>query len=132
MEMTQEMFEEMAGGIAKNGFGGMIEALVSAKICAELHENAKKALARFEQMQGARLDPEQREQFIVTFVFKATKENMMRAFKDIVEDDEEDSDEGCDGNCSCSNGCSKNSCDSGTTVDQARDILASILGKVAE
>lgn len=122
MEMTQEMFEEMASGIAKNGFGGMIEALVSAKICEEIHEHARKAIEKFEQMQGARLDPEQREQFIVTYTFKAAK--------DFFVDDEEEEEE-CDANCSCDNGCKKDGMPK-PNADQARDILASILGKVAE
>ncbi len=121
MELTQEMFGKMASVLAKDGFTGVLESLVDAHLCAELHEGALKTLADFEAKKGCKLDPHQREQFIVAFVFEQTKKGILNA----IADDDDDDDE-----CNCCGRCESASDEA--AEETARDALAKLLAGLSK
>lgn len=126
MELTQEMFEKMAGVLAKGGPAAVLEGLVDAHLCAEMHKGALASLAEFECKTGNKLDAAQREQFIVTFVFEQTK----RGIFNTLDDDDDDEHE-----CNHCGKCGNNSADDDgnkMTEDSARDMLAKLLAGLSK
>lgn len=125
MELTQEMFEKMAIVLDKGGPAAVLEGLIDAHLCTEMHKDALASLAEFERKTGNKLDAVQREQFIVTFVFEQTKRGIFNA----LDDDDDDDEHEC-------NHCGK--CESASnsgnemTEDSARDMLAKLLAGLSK
>lgn len=124
MELTQEMFEKMAGVLAKGGPVAVLEGLVDAHLCAEMHKGALASLAEFERKTGNKLDADQREQFIVTFVFEQTKRGIFNAL-----DDDDDDEHECNHCGKCE---SASNSDNEMTEDSARDMLAKLLAGLSK
>lgn len=130
MELTQEMFEKMAGVLAKGGPVAVLEGLVDAHLCAEMHKGALASLAEFERRTGNKLDAAQREQFIVTFVFEQTKRGIFNALDD--DDDDDDDEHECNHCGQCGN--TSADADNGNKMSEvsARDMLAKLLAGLSK
>lgn len=124
MELTQEIFEKMAGVLAKGGPVAVLEGLVDAHLCAEMHKGALASLAEFECKIGNKLDVAQREQFIVAFVFEQTKRGIFNAL-----DDDDDDEHECNHCGKCE---SASNSDNEMSEDSARDMLAKLLAGLSK